>query len=50
MKDELGATFEVPKLIKYSPRRDGILEKMKAEMAPDATGVRVLCPKNNGSS
>lgn len=32
------------KLVKYSPRRDTILEQLKREMAPDTPGFRVLCP------
>ena len=43
LKDAFDTTFEVSKLIKYLPRCDGILEKLKAEMASDTTGFRVLC-------
>ena len=30
--------------MKYSPRRDTIFEKLKAELAPDTPGFRTLCP------
>ena len=44
MRDSLDTTHEITKLIKKSPRRDALFEKIKAEMAPDTPGVRVLCP------
>lgn len=44
MRDALDTVFEMSKLIKYSPRRDTILEQLKREMAPDTPGFRVLCP------
>ena len=44
VKDALDITHEVSKLLKYSPRRDSIFEKIKAEVSPDTAGFRVLCP------
>ena len=44
LRDTLDTTFEISKLIKYSPRRDAIFRKLKAEMAPDGPGFRTLCP------
>lgn len=44
MRDSLEITHEITKLIKKSPRRDVLFEKLKAELAPDTPGVRVLCP------
>ena len=44
LRDTLDTTFEISKLIKYSPRRDAIFHKLKAEMAPDGPGFRTLCP------
>ncbi|XP_062585373.1 zinc finger MYM-type protein 1-like [Saccostrea cucullata] len=44
MRDSLDTVFEMSKLVKYSPRRDTILEQLKREMAPDTPGFRVLCP------
>lgn len=44
MRDSLDTVFEMSKLVKYSPRRDTILEQLKRDMAPDTPGFRVLCP------
>lgn len=44
LKDALEITFEVSKLVKYSPKRDVMFEKLKDKLAPDTPGFRVLCP------
>ena len=45
MKDTLDTTREITKLIKYSPRRDGIFQKLKETLPVGSTpGIRVLCP------
>ena len=44
MNDALDTTHEITKLIKKSAKRGAIFERLKAEMAPDTPGVRVLCP------
>ena len=44
LKDALEITFEVSKLVKYSPKCDVIFEKLKDHLAPDTPGFRVLCP------
>lgn len=44
MKDALDTTYEVSKLVKYSPKRNSTLEKLKQSLAPDTPGFRVLCP------
>lgn len=44
MADALDTTNEISKLIKYSPKRDTLFEKLKQELAPDTPGFRVLCP------
>ena len=45
MKDSLETTWEITKLIKYSPRRDGIFQKLKETLPVGNTpGIRVLCP------
>ena len=36
--------FEISKLIKFSPKRGTIFEKLKEELAPGTPGSRVLCP------
>ena len=44
MKDALDISHEIIKLIKKSPARDRRFEKIKSKLAPDTSGVRVLCP------
>jgi len=44
LKDALAVTFEVSKLVKYSPNRDVIFENLKGKLAPDTSGFCVLCP------
>ena len=48
MKNALETTHEITKLIKYSPRRDAIFSKLKAESdsvsGNSTAGIRVLCP------
>ena len=45
MKDALETTREITKLIKYSPRRDGIFQRLKETLPEGSTpGIRVLCP------
>ena len=43
MKDALETVHEISKLIKYSPRREGIFQKLKEDL-PSNPGIRVLCP------
>lgn len=44
MSDALDTTFEISKLLKFSPKREKIFEDIKQELAPDCPGFRVLCP------
>ena len=44
MKDALDVTYEVSKLIKFSPKRDVMFEKLKDNIIPDTPGFQVLCP------
>ena len=44
MKSALDTTYEIIKLVKYSPRRGAIFETLKSQLAPDGVGIRVLCP------
>ena len=44
VSDVLDMTFEISKLIKFSPRREGLFVNIKKELAPDSPGLRVLCP------
>ena len=42
--DALDTTSEISKLLKYSPRRDVVFEKLKCELAPNLPGFKTLCP------
>lgn len=44
LRDTLDVTFEVSKLVKFSPKRDAQFERLKADLAPESPGFRVLCP------
>ena len=44
LRDALNTTLEVSKLLKYSPRREAIFQKIKADMSPEGVGFRTLCP------
>ena len=44
LKDGLETTYELTKLVKKSPKRDTCFDHLKAEIAPDSPGVRILCP------
>ena len=45
MKDALETTGDFTKLIKYSPRRDGIFQRLKETLpAGNTPGIRVPCP------
>ena len=45
MREALETTREITKLIKYSPRRDGIFQRLKETLPSGSTvGIRILCP------
>ena len=44
LKDALDVTYEVSRLVKFSPKRNAILDKLKETLTPDNPGFRVLCP------
>ena len=44
LKKALDITYEMSKLIKYSPKRDAMFNKLKDELQPECPGIRVLCP------
>lgn len=44
INDALDVTYEVTKLVKYSPKHDTLLEKLKETLTPGTPGFRVLCP------
>ena len=43
LRDALDTTSEISKLLKNSPKRDRMFEKLKAELAPETPGFRALC-------
>ena len=44
MKSSLETAHEISKLIKNSPKRSALFEKLKQELGSESIGVRVLCP------
>eukprot|EP00731_Ephydatia_muelleri_P003599 Em0001g3599a len=44
MRDALNTTHEISKLLKYSPKRDSLIECLKQSIAPETQGFRTLCP------
>ena len=44
LKNTLDTTLEVSKLLKYSPRRRNLFEKLKSKISPETPGFRTLCP------
>ena len=44
LRDTLDTTSEISKLLKYLPKRDRMFEKLKAELAPETPGFRVIYP------
>ena len=44
MNDSLDTTFEISKLVEFSPKHDSTFEKLKQELVPmHSPGLRVLC-------
>ena len=43
-KKSLDITLEMSKLIKFSPKRDALFQKLKGELQPKCSGKWVLCP------
>ena len=41
-RDTLDTSMEITKLIKFSPKREAIFEKLKKEFQPDSPGIRQL--------
>ena len=44
LSDTLDTTMEICKLIKFSPKREGILSSIKADIHMDTPGIKMLCP------
>ncbi|XP_076341725.1 zinc finger MYM-type protein 1-like [Tachypleus tridentatus] len=44
LADTLDITYEICKLIKFSPKCQGLLEKIKANINLETAGLKVICP------
>jgi len=44
VKSSIEVVFEISKLIKKSPKRDAVFQRLKESLSPDTPGFRVLCP------
>ena len=44
IKEALDTAFEIIKLIKKSPKREKLLEKIKEECLDTSVGIRHFCP------
>ena len=44
LRDTLDVTLEISKLLRFSPRRNAIFQKLKTNLAPKIPGFRTLCP------
>jgi len=44
LRNTLDVTLEISKLLRFSPRRNAIFQKLKANLAPETPGFRTLCP------
>ena len=44
MQEALDITEEITKLVKLSPRRGSVFQRLKDEITPQDAGIRVLCP------
>ena len=42
--DAMDTTHEISKLLKFSPRREAVFQKIKHEVSPECAGFRTLCP------
>ena len=44
MRDALGTSYNLIKLVKKSPHHDATLHKLKEQMPEDSPGICMLCP------
>ena len=44
LKSHMDTTFEISKLLQYSPKRQSLFDSIKSDMSPNTVGFRVLCP------
>ena len=43
LKDSMGTTYEISNLIKISPKRDAMLQKIRKDISLEYPGFRILC-------
>ena len=43
-RDVLDTSYEISKLVEFSPKRNHIFNELKKQLSPDSPGFRVLCP------
>ena len=44
LKDSMDTTYDISNLIKKSPKRDAMLQKIRKDISLEYPGFRVLCP------
>ncbi len=44
LQSVMDTTHEISKLFQYSPKRQFMFKKVKADISPDTMGFRILCP------
>ena len=45
LKNAMDTTSELSKLIKKSPKREGMLQKIRDDLSLECPGFKVLCPR-----
>ena len=43
-RDASDTSFEINKLIIFSPKREAVFDQQKKDLTPDCHGIRVFCP------
>jgi hypothetical protein len=44
IKDIIDVSYEITKLVKFSPKREALLDTIKKEVRSSTGGIRTLCP------
>ncbi len=44
LRNSMDTTHEISKLLKFSPRREALFQKLKEDISPEYAGFRTLCP------
>ena len=43
-RDDLDTSFEITKLIKFSPKREAMFDQLKKDLTTDCPGICAFCP------